>query len=75
MNITNADERMNKNITEMSKIHNPILETACNLIIELEDYANAEQKERIDELFYQIEIINELDFQMNLQNENNDETH
>jgi len=28
----------------MSKIHNPLLETACNLIIELEDYANAEQK-------------------------------
>ncbi len=57
----------------MSKIHNPLLETACNLIIELEDYANAEQKKRIDELFYQIETINELDFQMNLQDENRDE--
>ena len=64
---------MHKNIIRMSEIHNPILKAACNLIIELEDHANAEQVKRIDELFHQIETINELDFQMNLQNENKDE--
>jgi hypothetical protein len=49
---------------------NKLLDTACNLIIELEHNANVEQQQRINAMFDEIRYADYVDDEMNLQEDN-----
>jgi hypothetical protein len=49
---------------------NRLLNTACEIIIELEHNANDEQQRRIDAMFNEIKYADNIDDQMKLQEDN-----